>query len=370
MTADVLIVGSGLLGTSLGLALASTRDVLLTDASPQVLERAVARGAGRVFDGAERVGLVVVCTPPRAVARQLVDLQGRGVGFTYTHVGSVQAPVQREVETLGGSSRSFCGGHPMAGREQNGPDAATGDLFVGRPWAICPGPRTTGRAQQDVTVLAREVGAEPVQLTPDEHDRIVALVSHVPQLAASALAARLLPREVPDPGPGWEDPTEPVGGRAALPLAGPGLQDSTRLAASDPDLWREVLLLNAANVVPVLQALTDDLSAAAQALRDGNDGGAAVHALLRRGREGRELVPVKRGERGSSFATVVVSVTDAPGRLAALLTAAGEGGVNVEDVRVEHLTGRPTGVIELVVRTETQTQAKAVLRAAGWAVIG
>ncbi len=368
MTADVLIVGSGLLGTSLGLALAATRDVLLVDASPDVLRRAVARGAGRVFDGSERVGLVVVATPPSAVARQLVDLQRQGVGFTYTHVCSVQAPVQREVEALGGLPRSFCGGHPMAGREVNGPDAATGDLFAGRPWAICPGPRTTSRAQHDVTVLARDVGAEPVQLDPDEHDAIVALVSHVPQLAASALAARLVPPRVLDPRPGVFDP-QAMAVRTAPPLAGPGLQDSTRLAASDPDLWREVLTLNAKNIAPVLQSLADDLAAAAQSLREGQDGGAAVHDLLQRGRAGRELVPVKRGERGAAFATVVVSVTDAPGRLAALLTAAGEGGVNVEDVRVEHLTGRPTGVIELVVRTQAQEQARTVLRAAGWAVV-
>ncbi len=369
MTADVLVVGSGLIGTSLGLALTPSRDVLLADADPVTLERAVARGAGRAWDGRERVGIVVVCTPPRTVAGQLVRLERQGVGLSYTHVCSVQAPVQREVEALGGQLRTLCGGHPMAGKEQSGPEAASGDLFLGRPWAICPGPRTTGRAQGDLTALARAVGAEPVQLSPDEHDAVVALVSHVPQLAASALAARLVPRHVPDPEPGLHEPREPAP-PTALPLAGPGLQDSTRLAASDPDLWREVLLLNAANVAPVLQLLAEDLARAARALQAGNDDGETVHDLLRRGRAGRELVPVKRGERGAAFATVVVSVADAPGRLAALLTAAGAGGVNVEDVRVEHLTGRPTGVIELVVRTETQDEAKAVLRAAGWAVLG
>ena len=374
MTADVLVVGTGLLGTSLGLALRPERDVLLADRSPESQAVAVRRGAGRAWDGQERAALVVVATSPSSVAAVLTDLRSRAIGSTYTHVTSVQSGVQREVEAHGAAVSDVCGGHPMAGRERSGPDAAVADLFVGRPWAVCPGPRTSRRAVDDVAALAVTVGASPVEMSPDEHDRLVALVSHLPQVAASALAARLLDRE-----------------GEALPLAGPGLQDSTRLAASDPGLWREVLLANAANLAPLVQGLGADLTAAGDALArvaaDGPAGAdprgdrgrsadevaasfAPVLELLERGVRGRRAVPVKRGDLDAAFTVVAVSVPDAPGRLAALLTAAGDGGVNVEDVRVEHVPGRPYGVVELAVRAEARAAAEDVLRRAGWHVLG
>ncbi len=373
MTADVLVVGAGLLGTSLALALRPEQDVLLHDAAPTTLAAALARGAGRAWDGTERVRLCVVAVPPRSTAAVLLQVQALGVASTYTHVSSVQSGVQAEVEAGSGDATAVCGGHPMAGRERSGPKAAVADLFVGRPWAVCAGPATSDRARDDVTRLARTVGAAPVDLAPEEHDRLVALVSHLPQIAASALAARL------------------VDGRTGtLPLAGPGLQDTTRLAASDPALWREVLSLNAANLAPLVQALARDLGAVGDALAAAADAarehpatgpGApapdrAVTALtpvldlLARGAAGRATVPVKRGDTATAFAHVAVSMPDEPGQLAAVLTAAGAGGVNVEDVRVEHVPGRPYGVAELAVRAAERERAEAVLRAAGWHVIG
>ena len=373
MTADVLVVGTGLIGTSIALALRSERDVMLSDPDPGALDGARARGAGRVWDGRESAGLVVVCAPPLRIASEVVRLMRLEIGVTVTHVGSVQARVQSEVEASAKEMSRFCGGHPLAGRERSGPSAATAELFAGRTWAICPGRWTSAQARLDVAELAVSVGAHPITLDPDEHDRAVALVSHLPQVAASALAAQLVP-----------------GAGTAAVLAGPGLQDSTRVAASDPGLWQQVLAMNAAHLAPLVSSLARDLADVAEALQqlaavDGVAAGAdrptttagsgpspasVVLDLLRRGVEGRRSVPLKRGERDAAFVVVAVSVVDAPGQLAALLTTAGDGSINVEDVRVDHVPDSPRGVIELLVRPGVRARAVQVLRAAGWDVLG
>lgn len=365
--ADVLVVGAGLIGTSLGLALRDTHEVVLSDRSETTVGRATQRGAGRRWDGVEDVDLVVVCTPPRTTGALLIDLIRSNIGSTYTHVSSVQAPVQAEIEASGVDVSRLCGGHPLAGRERSGPDAATALLFSGRTWAVCPSGSTAPSAQQAVRSLAEATGAHPLLLDAQEHDEAVALVSHLPQIAASALAARL------------------VGGPdLASRLAGPGLQDSTRVAASDAALWTEILGLNAGNLAPLVRELADHLDAVAialAALAQGSSGPAPLELapdartavltdLLQRGAAGRERVPVKRGERDAAFVVVAVSVLDAPGQLASLLSAAGAGGVNVEDVRVEHVPDSPRGVIELLVRPGARAGAVRVLQDAGWDVLG
>lgn len=346
--ADLLVVGTGLIGTSVGLALQDRADVVLADRDPAALNEAVRRGAGRPWDGVQRADLAVVCTPPRAVAVALREVQGRVQ--VATHVSSVQAPVQAALETAGCDPATVCGGHPMAGRERGGPGAALAGLFAGRPWVLCPSRHTSAAALSAIRSLAEQVGAVPVVLTPEQHDATVALVSHLPQVAASALAGQLL-----------------HGGPDAAALAGPGLQDTTRIAASDAELWRDVLALNAAAVAPLVRGLAADLTAVAEALSAGET--AAVVELLVRGAHGRGLVPVKRGERDAAFAVVAVLVPDTPGMLAGLFVAAAEAGVNVEDVRVDHVPGTPRGVLELAVRGPARPVLEQALRAAGWEVL-
>lgn len=380
MTANVLIVGTGLIGTSLGLALRGEVDVVLHDVDAEALAVAVARGAGRLWDGAEPVSHAVLAVPPRQVAAELLRLQSSRRARTYSHVSSSQAAVGRQVDLSGALSSELCGSHPMAGKEQSGPGAATADLFEGRPWALCPGPTTSPMALGATRKLAELCGAEPLVLSPQEHDLAVALVSHLPQVTASALAAMLVS------GPG--------AGESLVLLAGPGLQDTTRIAASDPELWLDVLTQNAAAVAPLVRALADDLGRAADDLArvaaappeaaEGQAVGQVVgqetpgetasaehlRDLLRRGNDGRRLVSAKRGKPDRSFVVVAVGVPDRPGQLAGVLVSAAEAGVNVEDVRVEHLAGRPRGVIELLVATVAAPRARAALSAAGWDVLG
>lgn len=370
MTANLLIVGTGLIGTSIGLALRGQADVVLADSDDAAVSAAVARGAGRLWNGNEPVAHALLAVPPREVAREFSRLHPLGRARTYSHVASTQAAVQHEVETSVGDLRQFCGSHPMAGRESAGPQAAAADLFEGRPWALCPSPQTLPQTVAATRLIAKLCGAEPLVLTPEEHDEAVALVSHLPQVTASALAATLLGRAQQDAAP--------------VRLAGPGLQDTTRVAASDPDLWVDVLSSNAAAVAPLVRALAQELAAAAERLDELAAGPAnwspagsaqalsamALSDLLRRGNEGRRLVPVKAGKHDRDFVVVQVGVPDRPGQLAGVLVSAADAGVNVEDVRVEHLVGRPRGVIELLVHATALARARAALTAAGWDVLG
>lgn len=358
MSRSVLVVGTGLIGTSIGLALQGERRVLLCDADVACLQVAVDRRAGEPWDGGP-VDLAIVAVPPAQTAEVLADLLRRSVAGAYTHVASCQSRVQAELAALGIDVTSVCGGHPLAGREITGPAAATADLFAGRPWVVCPEPTTAGDARAAVLELATACGASPMTMTAAEHDRAVALSSHLPQVAASALAGRLLDG----------DPAAPT-------VSGPGLHDSTRIAASNPDLWVDILAANAAQVAPLAAALADDLHAAADALtRLGHDPSdpeatAAVRQLLVRGNEGRARVPVKRDVVDSDVAVVAVRIPDRAGALAELLRCAADAGVNVEDVRVDHLPGRPSGVVELLVRAAAREVVVRALAAADLEVLG
>jgi len=359
---DVLVVGCGLIGTSIGLALRGTGQVVaLHDRDDQHVAIATQRGAGVAWDGST-ARLVVVAVPPRATAETLVELQRRDVALTYTHVSSVQSHVQAEIEALSPDPSAIVGSHPLAGREVSGPGGAVQDLFVGRPWAICPANDADPRAVEAVVALAQACGGTPVHVDAHTHDEAVALLSHLPQVASSALAGLL-------------SFSGPVVAAEALPLAGPGLADTTRLAAADTRLWTEILSLNASHVLPSVRRLVsqlDELAVALERLANEDDEQAlrTITGFLARGNVGRSQVPVKRGATSDAFAVLRVELADEPGALARLFTAAGDLGVNIEDVRVEHIPGRPRGVIELVVEAEGRELLGRELAASGWVVLG
>jgi prephenate dehydrogenase len=212
-----------------------------------------------------------------------------------------------------------------------------------------------------VEELASSCGAVPLRIEPEAHDRAVALLSHLPQLVSSALAGLL----------------DPANGLAAgqVALSGPGLADTTRLAASDPQMWVDVLIANADHLLEPLALLgrtLGHLSAALAGLAD-SGGEASARAALRdflsAGNRGRALVPVKHGRLSEDFVGVRVDVADEPGRLAALLADAAQAGVNVEDLRVEHVPGRPRGIIELLIAAPEAPVLADALSASGWLVV-
>ncbi|MFH9656870.1 prephenate dehydrogenase [Streptomyces sp. NPDC017248] len=290
------VVGTGLIGTSIALALrARGVRVHLLDENPEAAHTAARLGAGVAGAPNAPVDLAVLAVPPQHVAASLHQHQARGLAHDFTDVSSVKVRPQREAAELGCDLARFVGGHPMAGREQSGPLAALPDLFHGRPWVLTPAGTAGERAVGRATALAHLCGARPVVMEPAQHDRAVALVSHTPHLVATLLAGRLLD-----------------GDASHLRLAGQGLRDATRIAAGDADLWTDILSSNATAVVEVLTELAGELGATLDALRElaegppahGTAGRAHLTAVLARGVTGRGLIqgPAPDGLRLSGVA--------------------------------------------------------------------
>lgn len=362
MTADAqpalrtcLVVGSGLIGTSVALALRRHGvEVHLTDREPAVARQASDLGAGTVDPPTAQVDVAVVAVSPSATAEVVSGLLAGNVAATVVDTCGVKDRVLREVAATVGVAPHFVGTHPMAGRERSGPGAARADLFEGRPWAVAPA-GADERSLARVGLLIELCGAVRVDMDAAAHDAAVALVSHVPQVAASLVAARLAESE-----------------DAALSLTGQGLRDVTRVAASDPDLWVDVLVANAEPVARVLAELRQDVDAVVHALREVDDDAELARLSLRevlvRGNAGRARLPGKHGGRSTPYAVVPVVLPDRAGQLGRLFADVGGAGINIEDVRIEHSPGQPVGLVELAVAPAVEADLVAALQRLGWVV--
>ncbi len=176
----IVIVGTGLIGTSIALAMrGADTEVLLTDRDPEAVRLAAERGAGTPWSG-EPADLAVLAVPPPAVAATLLDVQRQGMAAVCTDVASVKGPPLAAAARLGCDLRTFVACHPLGGRERSGPLAARPDLFTGRPWVLCPTRETDRDAVATVTGLIEACGATAVTMDAAAHDRAVALVSHAP----------------------------------------------------------------------------------------------------------------------------------------------------------------------------------------------
>jgi len=239
----VAIVGLGLIGGSLARGLSRAGYTVIGVDRPDVARRAraaraVARVAASPEEAADLCDVVVLAASPAANLRLLRRVAPRArPGLVITDVGSVKGPICREAARRG---LAFVGGHPMAGTERSGFGASSAGLFRGRSWILCPARRTPRDAVAAVRRVARAVGARPVRMSPAEHDRTVAFLSHAPQLVSWALvdAAR----------------ADPVA-RRRLAVAGPGFAGMTRLAASPPGLWRDILAQNRRETARAVRAL-------------------------------------------------------------------------------------------------------------------
>jgi len=350
-----LVVGTGLIGTSVALALrAAGVEVHLTDRDPEAVRRAAQLGAGTADPAASQVDVAVVAVAPSATAEVVTGLVAGNSAATVVDTAGVKEQVLGAVRQALGETPHFVGTHPMAGRERSGPGAARADLFQGRPWVLVPD-GADDRSLRRARALVELCGGVPLEMGAGEHDAAVALVSHVPQVAASLVAARLA-----------------EGADRALPITGQGLRDVTRVAASDPDLWVDIL---AANPSPVAHALTElraDLDAVVHALHEVHDdpewARTALREVLVRGNAGRARLPGKHGGRSTTYAVVPVVVPDRPGELARLVNDVGASGVNIEDLRIEHSPGQPVGLVELAVAPASAAAVARTLGGLGWVV--
>ena len=340
----VRIVGSGLIGTSSGLGLA-LKGVGVTMVDSHGRAQSLARDLVKSSPSAD-IDLTIFATPLGAVKSLLDGEFSANPHSAFIDIGSVKSKVKVEVSTSSMPLNRFLPTHPMAGREMGGAESARADLFQGRAWIV-----DSQGVDSDVIAKASELieilGAHKVDLDSSEHDKAVALISHLPQLVSSLLAKQLDGGEA-----GW------------LELAGAGLRDTTRIAASDAKLWREIITANSQAIKPLLEKLQSDLGALIGSLDDES----SVAQVIEDGQRGRARIPGKHGGKAREYTYLPIVIEDKPGQLAALFDECATAGVNVEDLSIEHSPGQFTGLITLAL---SQTDAEKLgehLKAHGWSV--
>lgn len=341
----VRIVGSGLIGTSIGLALVQHGvAVQMVDSDPhsQALANDLVGGV-EVADPQ----LVIFGVPTSRLAQVIKDEISINPNSTFMDVGSVKNEVVLDVETFSGLSKRFVPTHPMAGREIGGAGSARADLFNGRSWILTPSQNLEKASKEIVLDLIHVLGATPIELSPVAHDQAVAKISHLPQITASLLAKQLT-----------GTPTE------WMELAGQGLRDTTRIAGSDEGLWKEIIYSNRGEIRGLLINLQKDLEAMIASLDDPDK----IAALIAAGRVGKSAIPGKHGGVAREYSYLPIVIDDKPGQLGAIFNECAAMDVNVEDLIIEHSPGQLSALITLALSQTDAEKLSSHLSSIGWNV--
>ena len=342
---SVRIVGAGLIGTSIGLALkaaGASVQFVDVDANAELLANDLVKSGNF-----ENPDLIIIATPPSSFKSAIEREETLNPQAILMDIGSVKTKPLLEVSTIEGLLSRFCGTHPMAGREVSGAVSARADLFLDRAWIITPTSETSAAAKAMVLEVIAACGAQPVEMSAKDHDERVALISHLPQTISSLLAAQLS-NSSPE----------------ALALAGGGLRDTVRIAGSDPKLWGEILAANEAALLPLLISLQSDLSALISAA----SGPAKWESLVTAGRAGKSAIPGKHGGKSREYSYLPIVIDDRPGQLGSLFNACAKADVNIEDLALEHSPGQLTAVITLAIAPEDIGRLSEFLTKDGWNV--
>jgi prephenate dehydrogenase len=345
--AQVTIVGTGLIGASVGLAAAAKgRSVNGWDPDPEALALAERRGAvtpaGSLESALAEAELVVVAAPVSALPSQVASVLARtGERATVTDVGSTKAGV---VAAAAGVGR-FVGGHPMAGSEARGAENASAGLFEGATWFLTPTADTDAARHRQVHGFVAELGAFPVAIDPAAHDRLVALISHLPHVLANLIVNRA--------GAGR------IAGHDPLASAGGSLRDMTRIAGANPRMWTDLLLDNAEAVAMELADLRGRIAEVESALgRRDHEFLAGFIAEAARNR--RRMLEQSFTDAGALH-RVSVHVPDRPGVFAEITRALGAERINIEDFGLEHISPERGGTVTLLVAGSDQARRAAEL---------
>ncbi len=340
----VQIIGSGLIGSSIGLGLVQKQiqvSMVDTDPAAQALARDLIASSPLT-----EPDLVIIASPLGSISEVLRNLDTSTVKLGFMDISSVKSKVLNDVESSGLSRTRFLPSHPMAGREVGGAQSARADLFAGRPWIIDSqgvDPELRAAGVEIIELL----GATPIELVSREHDQAVALVSHLPQIVASLLASQLQGANAQ-----WLD------------LAGAGLRDTVRIAGSNPELWKEIIAANRDFIAPLLKKFIAD----AENLLSKIDNEDFIAEVIEGGAQGRALIPGKHGGKQRSYTYLPIVIEDKPGQLAALFNECARAQVNVEDLAIEHSPGQFTGLITLALSESDAVKLSDHLRAHGWNV--
>lgn len=352
----VAVVGTGLIGTSIAMAASRVGcRVSGWDAEPAILTRAADHSGLSPFPTLEAAvddaEIVVVATPIDTIADLVARCLVAAPNAVVTDVGSIKSHLVREIEARVSAQDlpRYLPGHPMGGSERSGPEHATASIVDGIVWVLTPtetaDPTMAGRAEAWVT----RIGARPIRMDAARHDRLVAFVSHLPQVASTALMGLVATEESGEPD--------------ILLLAAGGFRDLTRLASSNPSLWSDILLANDEQIAAAIDLYVTRLQGLRDEILAGR--GARVEETFAQAKDARLKLATKPQVR-SGVAVLQVPVPDRPGALAQLTAALGEGGVNIEDLQIVHSPEGGRGTVHLTVAAGSAADAAAVLAGHGF----
>ncbi|HZQ82548.1 MAG TPA: prephenate dehydrogenase/arogenate dehydrogenase family protein [Gaiellaceae bacterium] len=351
----VAIVGTGLMGTSAALA-ARRRgdDVAGWDPDSEVLAAAAAREAlvpaSSLGDAVADAALVIVAAPIAQLPVVVADVLAASGDATVTDVGSTKASVVRAAD---GSPR-FVGGHPICGSEARGPEHASERLFEGATWFLTPVAHTDADRHRLVHGFASDVGATPVAIDADAHDRLVAMTSHVPHVLANIVAN--------------QTGASRVEGHEPLAHAGGSLRDMTRIAGANPRIWVDIFLDNAVAVRDALQEHRRRIEQVEAALEQG-DAGFLARWIGEAAGNRRRMLEREYPDPGE-LQRLRVHVPDRPGVLAGITQALGAERINIEDFELHHMSPERGGTLTLLVGGEGEAErAATLLESQGYSVV-
>jgi prephenate dehydrogenase len=345
---NVAVVGVGLIGGSIALAARERARAVVTgfDPAPGVLDAARRRGAldraaTSAADAVAGADAVFVAAPVGVLAQAVGEaLAAAPAGAVVTDVGSTKRAVTRAVR-----DPRFIGGHPLAGAETSGVEHARADLFDGATWYLTPTPQTEGVAYERLHRLIGDLGARPQALDPETHDRVMAVVSHLPHVLANVLVAQAA---------GVLDGEH-------LPATGPSFRDATRVAGAHTGIWRDIYRSNADVLGEVIDDTIARLRRARAALADGD----AIAAFNDAAREDRRRL-LEAGLAGGEVVELRVSVPNRPGVVAEVALALGRASVNIVDMALYPAPDHASGSIALwIAGAAAAREAQALVEALG-----
>jgi prephenate dehydrogenase len=354
----VAVLGTGLIGTSVAMAAARAGcRVAGWDLDEDTATRAAARSGlhprPRLEDAVAEADLVIVATPIGAVAPTVVAALRGAPGAIVTDAASVKEHIVSDVlRSLAGDASAtsrYVPGHPMGGSERSGPEHASASVVDGIVWVVAPHVGTVEAHAVRLEAWIERLGARPVRLTPERHDRLVAMVSHLPQVASTSLMGLAATEEADEP--------------ELLLLAAGGFRDLTRLAASQPSLWSEILVANRDQVASAIDLFTSRLLGLRDAILQGD--AAAVEGVFDRAKKARLGLATKPTVR-SGVAVWQVEIPDEPGALARITAVLGEGDVNIEDLQIVHSPEGGRGTVHLTVAVGSAASCAEVLARGGY----
>ena len=345
MLTQVRIVGAGLIGTSIALGLTARGvkvELVDSDANAASLANALNGHAS-----APAPELVILALPTSAIPLVIEAEYALNPNSTFMDVGSVKNEPIAHIKNSSLPISQFVPSHPMAGREVGGAQSARADLFMTRSWIITPTAECDQRSQVLVKELIEGLGASVVVLDCDEHDRAVAAISHIPQITSTLLGGSLASMPIE-----W------------LALSGAGLRDTTRIAASDPALWSEIIHANRVEIAAIAKSMHTALGVLIENLDDKNE----IAAFIDAGRAGRSRIPGKHGGSVREYTYLPIVIDDKPGQLAAIFNECSAVSVNVEDLAIEHSPGQLSALITLALSASDAQSLSDHLSAIGWNV--